>query len=283
MNKQPKISIVTISFNQAAFLEETICSVLGQNYTNLEYIIIDGGSTDGSVDIIRKYEKQLSYWVSEKDNGMYEALQKGFDKSTGEIMGWINSDDFLHPGSLSLLAKLFSENPECNWLEGKNVVVDEQGNLVKECFPFNTTKFAFYKWNFLTEKKDNIRAFGTLQQESTYWRRKLWEKAGAKLDVSLKTAGDFELWMRFFRYDKLFVTDEKIGAFRNRKEQKSIAQKNVYLEEAVAVIDRELSNLNAEDKKIIRKLNRLEKYPVLKKLSGNSAFYSQHMNAIQLK
>jgi glycosyltransferase involved in cell wall biosynthesis len=163
MEKFPKISIVTISFNQSAFLEETINSVLGQKYPNLEYIIIDGGSTDGSTDIIRKYENQLSYWVSEKDGGMYEALQKGFNKSSGEIMGWINSDDLLQPNSLFLLAKVFSEYPECNWIEGRNIVINEQGKLTNECFPFNTTKYAFYNWSFLDEKKINIRAFGTLQ------------------------------------------------------------------------------------------------------------------------
>ena len=93
MKNLPKISIVTPSFNQAQFIEETILSVLNQNYPNLEYIIIDGGSTDGSVDIIKKYADKIAYWVSEKDSGMYDAINKGFGKSTGEILAWINSDD----------------------------------------------------------------------------------------------------------------------------------------------------------------------------------------------
>ena len=101
-NNYPKISIVTPNYNGVKYLEQTIVSVLNQNYPNLEYIIIDGGSTDGSVEIIKKYESKLSYWVSEPDMGLYHAIQKGFEKSTGEIMAWINSDDMYVKGSFSI-------------------------------------------------------------------------------------------------------------------------------------------------------------------------------------
>ncbi len=110
----PKISIVTPNLNQGKFLEETILSVLDQKYPNLEYIIIDGGSTDNSIDIIKKYEKNLFYWTSEKDNGMYEAIQKGFEKATGDIMAWINSDDLYHRNVFFVVAEIFS-----NFLHGK--------------------------------------------------------------------------------------------------------------------------------------------------------------------
>ena len=110
--KPPKISIVTCSFNQAHFLEEAITSVLGQDYPNLEYIIIDGGSTDGSVDIIRKYSDQLYYWVSEPDRGQTHGLIKGFARATGEIQGWLCSDDLLEVGSLREVGQFFIEHPD---------------------------------------------------------------------------------------------------------------------------------------------------------------------------
>jgi glycosyltransferase involved in cell wall biosynthesis len=108
----PKISIVTPSFNQGRFIEKTILSVIEQDYPNLEYIIIDGGSTDESVEIIKKYEKHLAYWVSEPDRGQSHAINKGFERATGEIFGWLNSDDWYHPGALKALAEAFAANPE---------------------------------------------------------------------------------------------------------------------------------------------------------------------------
>ena len=112
----PKIAIVTPSYNQAQFLERTILSVLNQNYPNLEYIIIDGGSTDGSVEIIKKYERYLSYWVSEKENVQADAINKGFQKSTGQILAWLNSDDLYLPNTLVKIMNIFLRNKEITFL-----------------------------------------------------------------------------------------------------------------------------------------------------------------------
>src|SRR5712672_634542 len=112
----PKISLVTPSFNQGSFLEETIRSVLDQNYPNLEYVVIDGGSTDGSVEIIKKYERRLTWWISAPDGGQYEAINKGFARTTGEIMAWLNADDKYLPWTLSVVGDLMSTLPQVEWL-----------------------------------------------------------------------------------------------------------------------------------------------------------------------
>jgi glycosyltransferase involved in cell wall biosynthesis len=108
----PVISIVTPSYNQASFLEETILSVLNQGYENLEYTVIDGGSTDGSVEIIRKYEARLAHWVSEPDEGQYHALQKGFSRAQGDLLGWLNSDDVYLPGALTAVGRAYANHPD---------------------------------------------------------------------------------------------------------------------------------------------------------------------------
>lgn len=123
-------------------------SSINQGYPNLEYIIIDGGSTDGSLEIIKKYSNQLSYWISEPDGGMYEAIQKGFDKSTGEIMAWINSDDMYHPGALFVISDIFQSFPEVNWLLGAMTSYDEKGRTIGLERSKSFSKYDFYIGNF---------------------------------------------------------------------------------------------------------------------------------------
>lgn len=240
-DKFPKISIVTPVFNCARFLEETIQSVLGQHYPNLEYIIIDGESTDGSVDIIRKYESHLAYWISEADKGMYDALQKGFDHSTGEIMGWLNADDIFFPNSLFAIAKSFYNNPKVNWITSHHAVIDKDGVIDFIKLSTNYSKLYFY----LPSKPWRGNEIG---QESTFWRRSLWEKAGSKMSVSLKLAGDFELWIRFFQYDYLYVTNSMFGIFRQREGQLS-SNIERYWEEADRIL--EAHPLSLSEKKLI--------------------------------
>ncbi len=231
----PKITIVTPSFNQARYLESTILSVLGQGYPNLEYIVIDGGSTDGSVDIIRKYEQQLAYWVSEKDNGLYDALQKGFGRSSGEIMAWLNADDMYHPKSLFTVAELFGRFGEVQWLMGANTYFDEAGrSFLYDDLPYGQ------RWSRL-----RLQVFGGrfIQQESVFWRRTLWEQAGAFIDQNHSLAADFELWLRFFKYQRLYSTSFMLGGFRFRTEnQKSYNQRDQYLGEVKHLLASENSN-----------------------------------------
>ena len=141
----PKISIVTPTYNQGSYIEECIQSILDQGYPNLDYIIIDGGSIDNTVDIIKKYQDQLSYWVSEKDEGLYDALNKGFKKATGEIFGWLNSDDILHRKSLFTVADIFNSQAEVQWVQGLPTVIDQKGRIVLHLKPkFNKYDFFFY-------------------------------------------------------------------------------------------------------------------------------------------
>jgi glycosyltransferase involved in cell wall biosynthesis len=229
----PKISVVTVNYNLAAHLEEAICSVLDQGYPNLEYIVIDGGSTDGSTEIIARYAEQLAWWVSEPDAGQYHAVQKGFERSTGELMYWINSDDRMHPGSLFAIAEIFQTFPEVRWLQGHPTEFTPEGNTI------NRIGLPWARWS-----RDRYLCydFQFIQQESTCWRRDLWEEAGATMDLSLKLAGDLELWARFFRHTRLYTTTALIGGFRHRRgDQRSKDQRQQYMAESVAVIARERS------------------------------------------
>lgn len=257
--KLPKISIVTTNLNQADYLENTILSVVNQNYPNLEYIVIDGESSDSSIEIIKKYANSLYYWCSEKDDGLYYAINKGFDKSTGEILMWLNSDDMLHQGALFNVAEIFSTFPEVNWITGINISFDELGRVIGADRAKGFTKYDFYTYDYQW-----------LQQESTAWRRTLWEQAGGKLSTNYKYASDFELWIRFFRFTDLFACDILIGGFRMRSgNQISLDMFEKYENEVRQIIRAEniilhnsvIKNINIL--KLIKKLRILLKYSIL--------------------
>ena len=227
----PRITVVTPNLDQARHLEACIASVLNQGYPNLEYIVVDGGSRDGSVEIIRKYESRLHGWISEPDEGQYHAVQKGFDRSSGEIMAWLNSDDKYHDRSLFAMAEIFRRFPDVEWLTGLPTEYTEEGVTISRiALPWaRWSRYRYLTWDFQF-----------VQQESTCWRRRLWEKAGSKLDLSMKFAGDLELWARFFRHARLHTTTSLIGGFRYRAGgQRSLDFRPEYLAECRRVIERE--------------------------------------------
>ncbi len=231
----PHISVVTPSLNQAQFLEEAMSSVLNQNYPNLEYIVIDGGSTDGSVEIIRRHSDQLAYWVSEPDRGQYHAINKGFRHATGDIMAWINSSDKYTPWAFWVVADIFRSFPEVNWLTTLYPLCWNEKGLAVWCAAlegFNSE--AFFRGRNLPGKSK----FGTcfIEQESTFWRRSLWEQAGAYLDENLKLAGDFGLWARFFQYTDLYAVVTPLAGFRFHREQKIATLRNEYYQEAESIL-----------------------------------------------
>lgn len=260
MNNYPKISIITPSYNQANYLEQTILSVLSQNYPNLEYIIIDGGSTDGSVEIIKKYEDRLAYWISEPDGGLYYAVQKGFEKSTGEIMAWLNSDDVYFQGAFDCVAEIFSNFKQVSWITGNSAYIDEKSRSMG-CHSVKTySRYGFF-----------IGDYGFIQQESTFWRRSLWEKTGAKVNVNLNLAADFELWTRFMAVEQLYSANTIIAFFRGRSSnQKSLNQFDLYLKEVKLSVKVAYQKLSFAEK---RKVNLFQFiHFVYKKLGVNLLF-----------
>lgn len=179
----PRVSIVTPSYNQGQFIEETIRSVLLQGYPDLEYIIIDGGSTDGSVDIIRKYEPWLAYWVSEPDRGQVHAINKGFQRATGEILAWLNSDDVYCPGSLEAVAQTLTQHPQAAILCGACVLVDGDGHTIGTKGPREFTPEHF------------LQGGGVPGQPAVFFRRSVLERVGG-LNENLHYVLDWEFWLR---------------------------------------------------------------------------------------
>ena len=221
----PKISIVTPSYNQGEFIEETIRSILLQNYPNLEYIVIDGGSTDNSVEIIKKYGRRIHYWVSEEDKGQYDAINKGFSLSTGEIMLWMNSDDMLVQKSLYVLASIFLSHPETvRWVTGIQAYWDIKGNL------FSILPYLRYVRLLNRLGCYDGRALHWIMQECTAWSRSLWQQSGAEVNANFQYAGDFELWLRFSKYADLYLVTTLIGANRQWPGQKTANLTDYYKE-----------------------------------------------------
>ena len=211
-SKLPDISIVTCSYQQGKFLDATMRSVLDQRYVNVDYIVIDGGSTDGSTAIIQQYASQLAYWVSEPDDGQTAALIKGFKQSTAEIQGWLCSDDLLLPGALKTVVLFFASHPEVDAVYGDSLWIDSTGRYLRPKKEIGFNRFAFlFDHNYIS-------------QPSMFWRKRLYDKVNG-LDASFNLAMDADLWERFSRHTKIAHIPQYISCMRYYPEQKTRALK----------------------------------------------------------
>jgi len=207
----PKISVVIPSYNQGRFLERTVQSLICQNYPALEILVVDGGSTDGSREILERYSKHLYYWCSEPDRGQAHALNKGFPHSSGEIMGWLNSDDRLAPGALHRISRFLSDHPDVDAVYAHRVLIDENDMEIG-------------RWTLPPHDARVLTWADYVPQETLFWRRRLWEEVGSKLDENLQFAMDWDLLLRFRDAGaKIVRLPHFLGLFRVHAHQKTCA------------------------------------------------------------
>jgi glycosyltransferase involved in cell wall biosynthesis len=206
-----RVSIVTPSFNQVDFLEETILSVLEQDYENIEYIVVDGGSTDGSVDLIKKYAPRITSWISETDLGQTDAINKGFSMARGDIFAWLNSDDTYRPGAVSEAVGFLKDHPEVGMIYGKAYYVDEQGTPVAR-YPAGLTSYQGLR-----------RGINTIPQQTMFFRSTLWGMVGP-LDPTFFYAMDYDLWVRIAAVTPIAFHPVFMANFRLHGDSKSLTQ-----------------------------------------------------------
>lgn len=238
----PSISLVTPNYNYAHFLEATLKSVLDQRYPKLEYVVIDGGSKDQSAGIIERYASRLAYWHSRPDKGMYDAITTGLRHTRGEIMGWLNSDDMHFPWTLRTVGEIFAAFSEVEWISTLAPGTWDYHGL---CLGFGRysgfSRVAYLDGRYSPSAMSDPRGIPgwgreTIQQESTFWRRSLWEKAGGYVSTDFGPAGDFELWGRFFQHADLVGVSVPLSGFRLQHAQQS-ADVNVYSRHAARALD----------------------------------------------
>jgi glycosyltransferase involved in cell wall biosynthesis len=232
--KLPRISILTPSYNQAKYIEETIKSVLNQRYPDLEYIVIDGGSTDGTLDILKQYENQIQ-WISEKDRGQSHAINKGLRLATGKVIAFLNSDDVYEPGALMSVGSFFDEHSEAAWLTGRCRIVDQEGREIRKAI-------TLYKNMWL-----RLKSFAVLQvldyvsQPATFWRRCVIEKVGL-FDESLRYAMDYDYSLRVGRHFKLWVLNQYLASFRIHPSSKAGASANAQFDADLEILKNHLTS-----------------------------------------
>ncbi len=234
------VSIITPSYNQSAYLEQTIQSVLNQDYPHIEYMVVDGASTDGSIEIIKKHESKLAWWVSEKDKGQADAINKGFARAAGDIVAWLNSDDYYLENVISSVVKIFEENPDVALVYGNMLAVDEYSNT------FNTLN---YKQLTLEE----LLCFQIIGQPAVFIRRSILQKTSG-LDPTFHFLLDHLLWIQIAQNGRILHVDQTWAAARYHVEAKNRAKAAEFGCEAFRILDHAVHDKNLEP--ILAKVNR---------------------------
>lgn len=260
--RYPKIGIVTACYNHERYIEETIESVLSQNYPNLQYIVIDDGSTDGSWTKIRKYKDNLFH--CERLRGyrktVVPALNMGMKKLDVEIMGWLNSDDLLLPKSLFAIADVFSELKEVDWLTGIACTINEKSEIV------NISPRRKNKYDYLSG------LWQVIQQESTFWRKSLWEKTGAHLDENFIQGFDSELWTRFFKKVEHYFLMAPVGAYRKTTQSRSIRGRKEfikYTEKALRIMKKKAKKSDIFSSRVYALIKKYLRFGILENIPDN--------------
>lgn len=235
----PKISIITPSFNQAEYIETTIQSVLSQNYPNLEYIVVDGASTDNTIEILSKYNRYIK-WTSKKDKGQTDAINKGIKESTGQIIAYLNSDDTYLPNTLHTVAEFF-ENNSYMWVTGKCKIVNNKGEKVRSVATL--WKNIWLKTLDSGLLKDGLYILNFISQPATFWTRDVVKNIGY-FDESLKYTMDYDYWLRIFKKYKPKVIDKNIATFRVHAESKGVTRTKAQFQEGYEVAKRYCTRKN---------------------------------------
>jgi glycosyltransferase involved in cell wall biosynthesis len=222
----------------------------------LEYMVLDGGSTDGSAEIIRRYADRLAAWRSRPDNGQIATLQEGFIQSTGEIMGWLNSDDMLSPWAFRVVADVFRRFPEVQWITSLYpMTVNADGTVVGARRVEGFHSELFYRGRNAVVSPWFYTSF--IQQESTFWRRGLWEAAGGRMDTNLRIVGDFELWSRFFQFATLYTVGVPLGIFRFHNESGTVREFDACMDVCRQILirfgRRQPSQLESQVRRVVNK------------------------------
>jgi GT2 family glycosyltransferase len=202
----PTLSIVTPSFNQAPFIEHTIRSVLDQGYPHLEYQVMDGGSTDGTIDILRRYDDKLR-WVSERDGGQTAAINEGFRRTKGDVIAWINSDDVYVPGAFHHIGEVFATRPDVQWICGRCPIMDAEGRSHRS-WVTTYKEYFLHRYSYRRLLVENF-----ISQPAVFFRRSLFDRVGG-LDEAYHYAMDYDLWLRFGRESAPYISQRELARFR---------------------------------------------------------------------